>query len=150
MKRENKPAKYKAAKEPRFGAGSEYGRIKKEQIHKRKYEEMLKNYKPEEQPWHLSIGSGRQARKWVLRRWGMGMGGQSSIYWYLEASSQKLQSVRKNWYCHSGTQYIDVSDECLPVCLGDEVGGGGSGLFDQYLRIFLPCTAQENIPRMIV
>ena len=76
MKRENnKPAKYKAAKEPRFGAGSEYGRVKKEQIHKQKFEEMMKNYKPEEQPWHLSIGSGRQARKWVLRRWGMGTGG---------------------------------------------------------------------------
>ena len=51
-------------------------------------------------------------------------------------------------------QYIDVSDECLPVCLGDEVGvgggRGGSGLSDQYLKIFLPCTAQQNIPRMIV
>ena len=47
---------------------------------------------------------------------------------------------------------IDVSDEYLPVCLGDEVvgGEGGSGLSDQYLRIFLPCTAQQNIPRMIV
>ena len=83
----------------------------------------------------------------------MGTGGQSSVCWYLEASSQKLQSARKNCYSGMCARYIDVFDKYLPVCLGDQVGvgeGGGSGLPDQYLRIFLPYTAQKNIPRMIV
>ena len=80
--------------------------------------------------WHLSFGKRQAGLKVSIEAVGDGgWGGQSSVCWYLEASSQKLQSVRKNWYCHGGmcAQYIDVSDECLPVCLGDEVGVGGGG-----------------------
>ena len=68
MERENNLKEYKTANDldmmPKFGAGSEFGRDQKEEARRKKYGIILKKYNPEEQPWHLKVGSGKQAKKW--------------------------------------------------------------------------------------
>ena len=67
MERENNLKEYKTANDldmmPKFGAGSEFGRDQKEEARRKKYGIILKKYNPEEQPWHLKVGSGKQAKK---------------------------------------------------------------------------------------
>ena len=68
MERENNLKEYKTANDldmmPKFGAGSEYGRDQKEEARRKKYGIILKKYNPDEQPWLLKLGSGKQAKKW--------------------------------------------------------------------------------------
>ncbi|XP_076440492.1 general transcription factor IIF subunit 1-like isoform X3 [Babylonia areolata] len=68
LERENNLKEYKTANDldtmPKFGAGSEFGRDQKEEARRKKYGIILKKYNPEEQPWHLKVGSGKQAKKY--------------------------------------------------------------------------------------
>lgn len=67
MERENNLKEYKTANDldtmPKFGAGSEYGRDLKEEARRKKYGIIMKKYNPEDQPWLLRLGAGKQARK---------------------------------------------------------------------------------------
>ena len=67
MERENNLKAYKSANDldllPKYGAGSEYGRDLKEESRRKKYGIMLKRYVPEDQPWLLKIGAGKQTKK---------------------------------------------------------------------------------------
>ena len=69
MERENNLKEYKSANDldllPKFGAGSEYGRDLKEESKRRKFGILLKKYSPEDQPWHLKVGQGKQGKKYV-------------------------------------------------------------------------------------
>lgn len=70
MERENNLKEYKTANDldtmPKFGAGSEYGRDLKEEARRKKYGIIMKKYNPEDQPWLLRLGAGKQARKWEI------------------------------------------------------------------------------------
>ena len=72
---------------------------------------------------------------------------RTTAFWlaYCQFYSHSHQSEKTDTVTVTCVQYIDVSDECLCVCVGG-VGGGA----DQYLRIFLPRTAQQNILKTIV
>ena len=48
---------------PKFGAGSEYGREQKDEARRKKYGIIQKQYNPDDQPWLLKLGGGKQARK---------------------------------------------------------------------------------------
>ena len=48
---------------PKFGAGSEFGREQKEEARRKKYGIMVKRYNPDDQPWLMKLGGGKQARK---------------------------------------------------------------------------------------
>ena len=67
LERENNLKEFKTAHDidvmPKFGAGSEFGRDQREEARKRKYGIMIKKYNPDDQPWLLKLGSGKQARK---------------------------------------------------------------------------------------
>ncbi|ELT96775.1 hypothetical protein CAPTEDRAFT_225119 [Capitella teleta] len=67
LERENNLKEFKTAHDidvmPKYGAGSEFGRDQREETRKRKYGIMTKRYKPEDQPWLLKLGSGKQSRR---------------------------------------------------------------------------------------
>ncbi|XP_029645882.1 general transcription factor IIF subunit 1 isoform X1 [Octopus sinensis] len=67
LERENNLREYKTANDidlmPKFGAGSEFGREQKEEARRKKYGVMLKKYKPEDQPWHMKIGSKQNCKR---------------------------------------------------------------------------------------
>lgn len=69
IERENNLKEYKTANDldtlPKFGAGSEYGRDQKEESRRKKYGIMLKKYNPDDQPWLLKIGGGKQTKRLV-------------------------------------------------------------------------------------
>lgn len=68
LERENNLREYKSANDidvmPKFGAGSEFGREAKEEARRKKYGVMLKKYKPEDQPWHMKIGSKQHCKRY--------------------------------------------------------------------------------------
>ena len=51
---------------PQFGAGSEYGREQKQEARRKKYGISKKSYSPEDQPWLLKLGSGKNGRKFKV------------------------------------------------------------------------------------
>ena len=65
--RENNLKEYKLSNDldqmPKFGAGSEYGRDMREEARRKKYGIMVKKYNPEDQPWQLKSGKGKEAKK---------------------------------------------------------------------------------------
>lgn len=68
LERENNLREYRSANDidvmPKFGAGSEFGREAKEEARRKKYGVMLKKYKPEDQPWHMKIGSKQHCKRY--------------------------------------------------------------------------------------
>ncbi len=67
MERENNLREFNTAHDigtmPKFGAGSEFGREQKEEARKKKYGIMVKKYNPEDQPWLLKLGQGKQGKR---------------------------------------------------------------------------------------
>lgn len=67
MERENNLREFKTAHDidlqPKYGAGSEFGREQKEEARRKKYGIMKKRYNPNDQPWIMKIGSGKQGTK---------------------------------------------------------------------------------------
>lgn len=49
---------------PKFGAGSEYGRDKREAAKRRKYGMYRKKYRPQDQPWVLRLGDHKANKKY--------------------------------------------------------------------------------------
>ena len=48
---------------PKYGAGSEFGREQKEEARRKKFGINKKKYNPDDQPWHIKLGSGKQCRR---------------------------------------------------------------------------------------
>lgn len=67
IERENNFKEFKSAYDidtmPKFGAGSEFGREQKEEARRKKYGIRVKKYNPEDQPWMLKIGQGKNMKK---------------------------------------------------------------------------------------
>jgi len=67
MERENNLREYKTAYNidsmPKFGAGSEYGREQKEEARRKKYGINRKKYIPEDQPWLMKVGKGKEVKR---------------------------------------------------------------------------------------
>ncbi|CAL1543840.1 unnamed protein product [Lymnaea stagnalis] len=102
IERENNLKEYKTANDldmlPKFGAGSEYGRDQKEESRRKKYGIMLKKYNPEDQPWHLKIGSGKQAKRYKGVREGT-ITENTSYYIFTKASDGAFEAFPvEEWY----------------------------------------------------
>lgn len=66
LERENNFKEYKSLyhlDQPKFGAGSEYGREQKEEARRKKYGINIKKYDPEAQPWLMKVGKGKDAKR---------------------------------------------------------------------------------------
>ncbi|XP_041475436.1 general transcription factor IIF subunit 1-like [Lytechinus variegatus] len=74
MERENNKIHYKTDLDdlPKFGAGSEFGRERKEEARQKKYGIIAQKYKEEDQPWILKQGAadGKTAKKYRGRKEG--------------------------------------------------------------------------------
>uniref|UniRef100_A0A2P2HW54 Transcription initiation factor IIF subunit alpha n=1 Tax=Hirondellea gigas TaxID=1518452 RepID=A0A2P2HW54_9CRUS len=57
MERENNYKEFKSAQDdqPKFGAGSEFGREQRDEARRKRYGINIKKYKPDNQPWLLSV-----------------------------------------------------------------------------------------------
>ncbi|XP_046578369.1 general transcription factor IIF subunit 1-like [Haliotis rubra] len=68
IERENNFKEFKSAYDidtmPKFGAGSEFGREQKEEARRKKYGIRVKKYNPDDQPWMLKIGQGKNMKKY--------------------------------------------------------------------------------------
>lgn len=67
LERENNLREYKSAHNldtmPKFGAGSEYGREQKEEARRKKFGINIKKYNPNDQPWLMKVGKGKDAKR---------------------------------------------------------------------------------------
>lgn len=102
MERENNLKEYKSANDldqlPKFGAGSEYGRDLKEESRRKKYGIMLKKYSPDDQPWHLKFGQGKQAKKYKGVREGS-ISDNTSYYIFTKAADGAFEAFPvEEWY----------------------------------------------------
>lgn len=68
MERQNNLREYKTAHNldmmPKFGAGSEYGREQKEEARRKKFGINIKKYNPDDQPWLMKVGKGKDAKRY--------------------------------------------------------------------------------------
>lgn len=96
LERENNFKEFKSAYDldtmPKFGAGSEFGREQKEEARKKKYGIKIKKYNPQEQPWLLKLGSGKQARRFKGIRKG-GILENASYYIFTQRDDGAFEAV---------------------------------------------------------
>ncbi|XP_025111073.1 general transcription factor IIF subunit 1-like isoform X2 [Pomacea canaliculata] len=102
MERENNLKEYKTANDldtmPKFGAGSEYGRDLKEEARRKKYGIIMKKYNPEDQPWLLRLGAGKQARKYKGVREGT-ISENTSYYIFVQSPDGAFEAIpAQEWY----------------------------------------------------
>ncbi|XP_059155268.1 general transcription factor IIF subunit 1-like [Physella acuta] len=102
IERENNLKEYKTANDldmlPKFGAGSEYGRDQKEESRRKKYGIMLKKYNPDDQPWLLKIGGGKQTKRFKGVREGT-ITENTSYYIFTKASDGAFEAFPvEEWY----------------------------------------------------
>ncbi|PIK59779.1 hypothetical protein BSL78_03351, partial [Apostichopus japonicus] len=84
MERENNFKEFKATvgeEMPVYGAGSEFGRERREEARKKKYGVRVHKYKEEDQPWILKLG-GKQGKKFKGRK--EGLVAENSCYYILK------------------------------------------------------------------
>ncbi|XP_041357937.1 general transcription factor IIF subunit 1-like [Gigantopelta aegis] len=102
IERENNLKEYKLANDidmmPKFGAGSEYGREQKEEARKKKYGIMIKKYKPEDQPWLMKVGSGKNAKKYKGLREGT-ISENTAYYIFMQSADGAYEAFPvEEWY----------------------------------------------------
>ena len=72
IERENNFKEFKSANDmelqPKFGAGSEFGREQREEARKKKLGMRIRKYNIEDQPYLLKLGGGKQIRRWFSKR----------------------------------------------------------------------------------
>ncbi|XP_075229010.1 general transcription factor IIF subunit 1-like isoform X2 [Lycorma delicatula] len=99
MERENNQREFKGPDEeqPKFGAGSEFGREAKEEARRKKYGIITKKYRPEDQPWILKVG-GKTGKKFKGIREG-GFGENAAYYVFTHASDGAIEAYPLcEWY----------------------------------------------------
>ncbi|XP_045616952.2 general transcription factor IIF subunit 1 isoform X1 [Procambarus clarkii] len=99
MERENNLKEFKSQEEemPKFGAGSEFGREQREEARRKKYGINVKKYKPEDQPWILSI-AGKNGKKFKGIREG-GVSENSSWYVFMQGKDGAFEAYPvEEWY----------------------------------------------------
>ncbi|XP_014261830.1 general transcription factor IIF subunit 1 [Cimex lectularius] len=99
MERENNIKEFKTQDEeqPKFGAGSEYGREAREEARRKKYGIITRRYKPEDQPWILKVG-GKSGKKFKGIREG-GVAENASYYVFTHAADGGIEAYPLNeWY----------------------------------------------------
>lgn len=99
MERENNLKEFKGPDDdqPKFGAGSEFGRDAKEEARRKKYGIITKKYRPEDQPWILRVG-GKTGKKFKGIREG-GVGENAAYYVFTHAPDGAIEAYPLHeWY----------------------------------------------------
>lgn len=99
MERENNLKEFLRPEDeqPRFGAGSEFGREAKEEARRKKYGIVSKKYRPEDQPWILKAG-GKTGKKFKGIREG-GVAENAAFYVFTHAANGAIEAYPLNeWY----------------------------------------------------
>uniref|UniRef100_A0A0A9W041 Transcription initiation factor IIF subunit alpha n=2 Tax=Lygus hesperus TaxID=30085 RepID=A0A0A9W041_LYGHE len=99
MERENNAREYQRFDEdqPKFGAGSEYGREAREEARRKKFGIITKKYKPDDQPWILKV-NGKAGRKFKGIREG-GVAENASYYVFTHAADGGIEAYPLcEWY----------------------------------------------------
>ena len=69
IKRENNFRDFKSAYDidtaPKYGEGSQFGKEQKDEARRKKFGMLARKYNPNDQPWVVTLGSGKEARKYV-------------------------------------------------------------------------------------
>ncbi|ESO02021.1 hypothetical protein HELRODRAFT_184964 [Helobdella robusta] len=102
LERENNLKEFKSAYDidvlPKFGAGSEYGKEQREEARKKMYGIKIKKYDPQDQPWLLKLGSGKQIKRFRGTRNG-GVTKNASYYIFMPMSDSKfIAQPVEEWY----------------------------------------------------
>ncbi|KAJ0181450.1 hypothetical protein K1T71_003535 [Dendrolimus kikuchii] len=99
MERENNIKEFKGIDEeqPKFGAGSEYGRDLREEARRKKFGIISRKYKPEDQPWILKVG-GKTGKKFKGIREG-GVSENAAYYVFTHAADGAIDAYPlQEWY----------------------------------------------------
>lgn len=99
MERENNMKEFKGLEEdqPKFGAGSEYGRDAREEARRKKFGIVARKYKPEDQPWILKVG-GKTGKKFKGIREG-GVSENAAYYVFTHAADGAIEAYPlQEWY----------------------------------------------------
>ncbi|XP_068249344.1 general transcription factor IIF subunit 1 isoform X2 [Palaemon carinicauda] len=99
MERENNMKEFRSMEDemPKFGAGSEFGREQKEEARRKKFGIHMKKYRPEDQPWILTIG-GKGGKKFKGIREG-GVSENSSWYVFMQGKDGAFEAYPvEEWY----------------------------------------------------
>jgi len=102
LERENNFREYKISHDidlqPKFGAGSEYGREQKDEARRKKFGIQSKRYNPDDQPWVLRMGSGKTARKFKGVKGG-GVLENAKYYIFTQSPDGSFEAFPlKEWY----------------------------------------------------
>uniref|UniRef100_A0A8D9APP7 Transcription initiation factor IIF subunit alpha n=1 Tax=Cacopsylla melanoneura TaxID=428564 RepID=A0A8D9APP7_9HEMI len=98
LERENNMREMRVEEEqPKFGAGSEFGRDAKDEARRKKFGIIAKKYKPEDQPWILKSG-GKTGKKFRGVREG-GVGDNAAYYVFTHGPDGSIEAFPLNeWY----------------------------------------------------
>ncbi|KAF2895599.1 hypothetical protein ILUMI_10576, partial [Ignelater luminosus] len=99
MERENNMKEYKGIDEeqPKFGAGSEFGREAREEARRKKLGIIQKKYKPDDQPWILKSYSGTVKKFKGIREGGVSE--NAAYYVFTHAADGAIEAFPlQEWY----------------------------------------------------
>ncbi|KAK7790747.1 hypothetical protein R5R35_013099 [Gryllus longicercus] len=105
MERENNLKEFRGNDEdqPRYGAGSEFGREAREEARRKKYGIVSKKYRAEDQPWILKVG-GKTGKKFKGTREG-GVAENAAYYVFTHAPDGAIEAYPlQEWYNFQPTQ----------------------------------------------
>jgi transcription initiation factor TFIIF subunit alpha len=95
MVRENNKKDHKSwgadEDEPKFGAGSEFGRQEREEARRRKFGGKARKYNPEAQPWLMRLGSKRDGKTYKGSREG-GVTENTTYYVFTHAADGSFEA----------------------------------------------------------
>ena len=100
MVRENNKKEYKGNEEeqPKFGAGSEYGREEREEARRKKFGYQRRKYDPDMQPWLMRIGGKKEGKHFRGQREG-GVSDNTTFYVFTHAADGSFEAYPiKEWY----------------------------------------------------
>ncbi|CAB3369528.1 Hypothetical predicted protein [Cloeon dipterum] len=106
MERENNLREFKGVadeEQPKFGAGSEFGRDQREEARRKKLGIVSKKYRPDDQPWLLKVG-GKTGKKFKGIRDG-GINQNAAYYIFFHAPGGHIEAYPlQEWYNFVATQ----------------------------------------------
>jgi len=98
--------------QPKFGAGSEFGREQKDEARRKKFGIQSKKYNPDAQPWMLKLGTGKEAKRLKGERQG-GLLDNTSYYVFTQCADGAFEAFPlKEWYNFKPVQkYKHLNEE---------------------------------------
>jgi len=98
VRENNQKVKNPEEEQPKFGAGSEFGREQKEEARRKKWGMVSKKYDPDAQPWLMRVGSKKEGKHYRgLREGGVSNNTTYYVFTHAQDGSFEVHPV-KEWY----------------------------------------------------